>query len=72
MYNFCKAVVVEFGTVYLREPTIEDIARLLPINEARGFLGMIGSIDCMHWSGRTACLHGTGSIVGMQGMYRHS
>jgi hypothetical protein len=23
--------------------------RLLPINEARGFLGMIGSIDCMHW-----------------------
>jgi hypothetical protein len=23
--------------------------KLLSINEERGFLGMIGSIDCMHW-----------------------
>jgi hypothetical protein len=26
MYNFCKAVIAEFDTVYLREPTIEDTA----------------------------------------------
>jgi hypothetical protein len=48
MYKFCKAVIAVFGTVYLREPTFVDTARLLSINEARGFLGMIRSIDCMH------------------------
>jgi hypothetical protein len=48
MYKFCKAVIAVFGTVYLRESTIEDTARLLSINEERRFPG-IGSIDCMHW-----------------------
>jgi hypothetical protein len=49
MYKFCKAIIAVFGTIYLREPTIEDTARLSSINEARGFRGIIGSIDCMHW-----------------------
>jgi hypothetical protein len=49
MYKFCKAVIAVSGTVYLREPTVENTARLLSINEGRGFLGMIESIDCMHW-----------------------
>jgi hypothetical protein len=35
MYKFCKAVIAVFGTVYLREPTVEDTARLLSINEER-------------------------------------
>uniref|UniRef100_A0A0D3AXR0 Uncharacterized protein n=1 Tax=Brassica oleracea var. oleracea TaxID=109376 RepID=A0A0D3AXR0_BRAOL len=30
-------------------PTPYDLQRLLHIGELRGFLGMIGSIDCMHW-----------------------
>jgi hypothetical protein len=49
MYKFCREVIAVFGTVYLREPTVEDTARLLSINEERGFPGMIGSIGCMHW-----------------------
>jgi hypothetical protein len=49
MYKFYKPVIAVFGNVYLREPTFEDTARLLSINEGRGFLGMIGSIDRMHW-----------------------
>jgi hypothetical protein len=49
MYKFCNTVIAVFGTIYLREPTIEDTARLLSVIEERGFLGMIGSIDCMHW-----------------------
>jgi hypothetical protein len=48
MYKFRRAVITLFSTVYLREPTIEDITRLMSINKERGFPGMIGSIDYMH------------------------
>jgi hypothetical protein len=41
-------VIAVFDIVYLIEPTVEDTVRLLSINEERGFLGMIGRIDCMH------------------------
>ena len=49
LYKFCKAVIVVFGPEYLREPTAQDTARLLAMNASRGFLGMLGSIDCMLW-----------------------
>uniref|UniRef100_J3N0P7 DDE Tnp4 domain-containing protein n=1 Tax=Oryza brachyantha TaxID=4533 RepID=J3N0P7_ORYBR len=39
-----------FGSEYLRRPTYEDVERLLQVNVSRGFSGMLGSIDCMHWS----------------------
>jgi hypothetical protein len=48
MYNFCRAVIALFDTIYLREPTVEDTSRLMSINEERGFPSMIGCIDCMH------------------------
>uniref|UniRef100_A0A0D3AQ37 DDE Tnp4 domain-containing protein n=1 Tax=Brassica oleracea var. oleracea TaxID=109376 RepID=A0A0D3AQ37_BRAOL len=38
-----------FAQFYRRRPTPEDLERLLHIGEERGFPGMIGSIDCMHW-----------------------
>jgi hypothetical protein len=47
--GFVKAVVSIFSAEYLRSPNPEDIARLLAIGESRGFPGMLGSIDCMHW-----------------------
>ncbi|XP_062170570.1 uncharacterized protein LOC133876310 [Alnus glutinosa] len=47
--HFVKAVVSIFSAEYLRSPNSEDIARLLAIGESRGFPGMLGSIDCMHW-----------------------
>jgi hypothetical protein len=49
MYRFCDDVIAVFGEYYLREPNIVDTARLLSIYESRGFSGMPGSIDCMHW-----------------------
>ncbi|KAK9996092.1 hypothetical protein SO802_020778 [Lithocarpus litseifolius] len=47
--KFVKAVVDIFSKEYLRSPNNEDITRLLANGERRGFLGMLGSIDCMHW-----------------------
>ncbi|XP_019091129.1 PREDICTED: uncharacterized protein LOC109128730, partial [Camelina sativa] len=42
-------IVDLFGTEYLRRPTQADLQRLLFYGEQRGFPGMVGSIDCMHW-----------------------
>ena len=49
LYMFARGVIDVFGEEYLRRPTCEDLERLLQIGESRGFPGMIGSIDCMHW-----------------------
>jgi len=49
MKYLCKGVIENFGEKYLRRPTSEDTQRLLHIGEARGFPGMLGSLDCMHW-----------------------
>jgi len=47
--HFVDEIINLFGDEYLRRPTPDDLQRLLHIEELRGFLGMIGSIDCMHW-----------------------
>ncbi|KAL0796032.1 hypothetical protein Bca101_067409 [Brassica carinata] len=46
---FTQGIIDLFGDKYLRRPTPEDLQRLLDIGESRGFPGMIGSIECMHW-----------------------
>jgi len=46
---FVKAVTSIFSVQYLRSPNEDDVGRLLAIGESRGFPGMLGSIDCMHW-----------------------
>ena len=48
--KFIVAVVEIFGQEYMRLPNEEDTARLLAIGANRGFPGILGSIDCMHWS----------------------
>ncbi|XP_056855410.1 uncharacterized protein LOC130504837 [Raphanus sativus] len=49
LHHFTAAIIHLFGDQYLRQPTPEDLQRLLQIGEERGFPGMVGSIDCMHW-----------------------
>jgi hypothetical protein len=46
---FVKAVASIFFDEYLRSPTNHDIMRLPAVGQSRGFLGMLGSIDCMCW-----------------------
>ncbi|XP_062107788.1 uncharacterized protein LOC133818764 [Humulus lupulus] len=51
LVNFVWGVNDIFGTEYLRWPNAGDIRRLLQMGGGgvRGFPGMLGSIDCMHW-----------------------
>ena len=46
--EFVMTVVKLFGKEFPRPPKSEEIEHILSINLARGFPGMIGSIDCMH------------------------
>ena len=48
--RFVDAVDELFGEEYLRYPNEADTTRLLAIGEQKGFPGMLGSIDCMHWA----------------------
>lgn len=58
--KFVKAVIEIFGQQYLRAPTEEDTARLVQMGAARGFPGMLGCIDCVHWQWKNcpAAWHG--------------
>ncbi|XP_074346176.1 uncharacterized protein LOC141684943 [Apium graveolens] len=47
--KFVTNVILVFDSEYLRKPNSNDVQRLLKMGEARGFPGMMGSIDCMHW-----------------------
>ncbi|XP_026438973.1 uncharacterized protein LOC113337520 [Papaver somniferum] len=47
--RFTRVIVGHFGPRYMRLPTREDTERLLAENAARGFPGMLGSVDCMHF-----------------------
>ncbi|XP_048494770.2 uncharacterized protein LOC125494920 [Beta vulgaris subsp. vulgaris] len=49
--KFCKTIIDVFGEVYMRRPNADDVQRLLQMHEdCHGFLGMLGSLDCMHWA----------------------
>ncbi|XBJ06881.1 hypothetical protein VPH35_012471 [Triticum aestivum] len=48
--QFAKVIVRVFGPEYLRAPNEDDTKKLMAANEMRGWPGMLGSIDCMHWN----------------------
>jgi len=54
-----------FGQEYLRRPNNNDINHQLQIGDAWGFLGMLGSIDCMH-------LEWKNCLVAWQDQYRRN
>ncbi|XP_012699996.1 uncharacterized protein LOC105913484 [Setaria italica] len=48
--KFAQGVIECFGAEYMRPPRSDELEKILQDNESRGFPGMIGSIDCMHWT----------------------
>ncbi|WVZ73354.1 hypothetical protein U9M48_021670 [Paspalum notatum var. saurae] len=49
LLEFVQTVIDIYEEEYLRPPRAREVQVILRQNEARGFPGMIGSIDCMHW-----------------------
>ena len=56
-------IVRVFGPEYLRAPNKDDTKKLMASNERRGWPGMLGSTDCMHWTWKNC-------PKAWQGMYR--
>ena len=50
VHRFAKVIVRVFDPKYFRAPNEDDIKKLMAANERRGWPGMLGSIDCMHWT----------------------
>jgi hypothetical protein len=46
---YCSSIIECFRDEFLRHSTVADTQRLLAKAEERGFPGMLGSIDCIHW-----------------------
>lgn len=66
MDRFCNAVVELYQDEYLRQPSIEDLERLLLIGAKRGFPEMLGSIDCMHWQWKNCPSGWAGQLQGKE------
>ncbi|XP_068338933.1 uncharacterized protein [Pyrus communis] len=67
LMRFCGAIESIYTTKYFRRPTEIDLQRLLMKCAMRGFPGMIGRIDCMHWTWKnypSACQGTYGDIKG--------
>ncbi|KAI3521391.1 hypothetical protein L1887_10854 [Cichorium endivia] len=67
LVHFVEGVITCFGAEYLRSPTEVDLAKLLHVGEERGFPGMIGSIDCMHWIWKNCPTAWAGQYAGRSG-----
>lgn len=49
LLDYCSGVIRIFGPQYQRRPNAANVRRILADNTKRGFPGMLGSLDCMHW-----------------------
>ncbi|XP_020262397.1 uncharacterized protein LOC109838357 [Asparagus officinalis] len=67
MIKFYRVMVEIFAERYLRTPNANDIARLLYIRKKRGFPGMFGSLDCMHWKWKNCPTAWSGQYAGRGG-----
>ncbi|XP_038708565.1 putative nuclease HARBI1 [Tripterygium wilfordii] len=64
---FCRTIIDMYSEQYLRSPNERDLIRLIDENKSRGFPGMIGSLDCMHWEWKNCPTAWHGQYVGHYG-----
>ncbi|KAE9060940.1 hypothetical protein PF010_g30013 [Phytophthora fragariae] len=64
--HFCENVIRLLGPEHLRKPTKDDLETLLAENASREFPGMIGSLDCMHWTWKNCPTAWQGAFQGKE------
>lgn len=64
--QFCIEIVQVFAPDYLRKPIEEELEGILKENAGRGWPGLIGSLDCMHWKWLMCPLGWQGSYKGKE------
>jgi hypothetical protein len=64
--KFCTSIIQLYAKKYLRHPNNQDIERLSAINAKRGFPGMLGSLDCMHWQWKNCPMAWKGQYQGKE------
>ncbi|KAL9677473.1 hypothetical protein QQ045_005705 [Rhodiola kirilowii] len=69
MKKWCAQVVDHYKDRYLRSPNATDLSRLLHRGEHRGFPGMVGSINCMHWEWKNCPIAWQGSHSGRKDIF---
>jgi len=52
--QFADSIVNLYAEQYLNRPTAEEMKSISEFNAKRGFPGMLGSLDCMHWIWKNA------------------
>ena len=65
--KFCQDIIQLYSDEYLRRPNEHDISQLLSENSSRGFPGMLGSLDCMHWQWKNCPYAWKGAYQGKEG-----
>ena len=65
--RFTRAIWAVYHQEYLRRPTRADLVRLLNVADNRGFPGMVGSLDCMHWQWKNYPTSCQGHYTGYKG-----
>ena len=61
---FAKTMIRVFTQQYLWAPNEEDTKMLMAMSEARGWPGMLGSVDCMHWRWKNCPMACAGQYTG--------
>jgi hypothetical protein len=59
-------IVNIYADKYLRSPNKDDIRRILAVSDKRGFPGMMGSLDCMHWLWKNCPIADKGQYSGKE------
>ena len=65
--HFTRAIWNVYHKQYLRRPSKADLRRLLNVADKRGFPGMVGSLDCMHWRWKNCPTSWQGHFTGYKG-----
>ena len=66
--KFCQGIRAVYEKEWLRPPNEADLKLILAHSDSRGFPGMLGSIDCMHWAWEKCPTAHKGQYQGKEGV----